>query len=159
MRRLLLLLVLLATPALAAEAPVRLLLAVGSDLGNPDEPPLQHAEDDAQRVRDLFVELGSVDASRALVLKRATATRVSERFAELQGRVAELKAAGRKVELVVFASAHGKAGQLHLTGTALGLEALRALAKGCGADLTITIVDACESGVGPPTPCPSRRHR
>ncbi|MFT3713326.1 MAG: caspase family protein [Archangium sp.] len=133
--------------ATAAEAPVRLLLSIGSDLGNPDEAPLQHAEDDAQRMRDLFVELGSVDAARALVLKRATATKVTERIAELQGRVAELKAAGRRVELIIFASGHGKGGQLHLTGTALPLEELRTLAKNCGADLTITIVDACESGV------------
>jgi hypothetical protein len=147
MRALLLTLVLWAASALAAEAPVRLLLSIGSDLGTPDEAPLQHAEEDAQRMRDLFVELGSVEPARALVLKRATATKVTERIAELQGRVAELKAAGRRVELLLFASGHGKGGVLHLTGTSLPLEALRSLAKSCGADLTITIVDACESGV------------
>ncbi|MBL8915229.1 MAG: caspase family protein [Archangium sp.] len=126
---------------------MRLLLSIGSDLGNPDEAPLQHAEDDAKRMRDLFVELGSVEPARALVLTRATAPRVTERFAELQGRVAELKAAGKRVELIVFASAHGKSGALHLTGTSLPLETLRELSKQCGADLTITIVDACQSGI------------
>lgn len=147
MRVLLAVVVVSASSALAAEAPVRLLLSIGSDLGNPDESPLQHAEDDAQRMRDLFVELGSVDAARALVLKRATATKVTERIAELNGRVAELKAAGRRVELIIFASGHGKSGELHLTGTSLPLDELRTLAKNCGADLTITIIDACESGV------------
>lgn len=137
---------LLASAARAAEAPVRLLLSIGSDLGNPDEAPLQHAEDDARRVKEVFVELGSVEATRALVLTRATASKVTERFAELQGRVAELKAAGKRVELIVFASGHGKAGALHLTGTSLELEALRELSRQCGADLTITIVDACEAG-------------
>ncbi|MFO0595067.1 MAG: hypothetical protein U0228_07180 [Myxococcaceae bacterium] len=131
----------------AGEAPVRLLLAFGSDLGDPDEAPLSHAEEDAQRLRDLFTELGSVESSRALVLRRAAADKVRERFAELQGRVAELKAAGKRVELVVFASAHGKGGALHLAGTRLELDELRELARRCGADLTITIVDACEAGL------------
>ncbi|MFZ5446135.1 MAG: caspase family protein [Myxococcota bacterium] len=146
MRALLLVGVLFARLALAAEPPVRLLLSFGSDLGRPDEAPLQHAEEDARRVRDLFVELGNVEPARALLLERATATKVRERFAELQGRVAELVGLGRRVELVVFASAHGQAGALHLTGTELPLVELRQLAAQCGAHLTITIVDACESG-------------
>lgn len=146
MRALVLLVVLCARLAFAAEPPVRLLLSVGSDLGRPEEAPLQHAEEDAQRFRDVFVELAGVESGRALLQGRATAARVRERFAELQGRVAELKAAGRRVELLVFASAHGKSGALHLTGTELPLDELRQLAVGCGADLTITIVDACEAG-------------
>lgn len=139
-------LVALTSRAGSAEPPVRVLLSLGSDVGDPEEPPLQHAEHDAQRVRSVFVELGGVDSSRALVLTRATANKVTERLAELQGRIAELKAAGRRVELFVFASAHGRGGELHLTGTHLPLASLRELTRACAADLTITVVDACESG-------------
>jgi hypothetical protein len=53
---------------------------------------LQHAEDDARRVRDVFVELGGVEPGRAVVLTRPTATQVREKFAEVTGRVVELKA-------------------------------------------------------------------
>jgi hypothetical protein len=74
-------------------------------------------------------------------------TQVIERLQQLHGRVTELKSLGRRVELIVFASAHGKAGALHLAGTKLALVELRRLALECGADLTITIVDACESGL------------
>ena len=147
-RRFLLFLVLaFSFPSFAAEPPVRLLLSFGSDWGDPDEPPLAHAEQDAQRVRDLFTELGDVDPARALLLQRASAAKVRERLAELQGRVAELKSSGRRVELFVFASAHGQGGALHLAGSHLALSELRDLLHRCGADLAITIVDACESGL------------
>lgn len=132
---------------MAADAPVRLLLSFGSDWGDPEEPPLSHAEEDVQRVRDVFVQLGDVESSRALTVTRATAAKVRERFAELQGRVAELRASGRRVELFVFASAHGQGGALHLAGTHLPLEELRELTRKSSADLTVTIVDACESGL------------
>lgn len=129
-----------------AAAPVRLLISLGSNFGNPDDPPLQYAEADAERMRDLFVELGHVDASRALLLTRATAGTVRQRFAEVTGRVAELKASGREVQLFVFATSHGKHGQLHLTGSELPLTELRALAGLTGADLRVLMVDACEAG-------------
>lgn len=141
------LMLLLAAPSAAApEPPVRLLLSIGSDLGSPDEAPLQHAEEDARRLSALFVELGNVESARAVVLERPSASKVIERLQQVHGRVTELKASGRRVELIVFASAHGKAGALHLGGTQLALTELRRLALECGADLTITIVDACEAG-------------
>ncbi len=41
-------------PAFAAE-PVRLVLAIGSNVGAPDEAPLRYADLDARRFRDLMV--------------------------------------------------------------------------------------------------------
>ncbi|MBE2252937.1 MAG: caspase family protein [Myxococcus sp.] len=145
--RLLVLLVLLSSLPAAAVEPVRLVVSLGSNYGRPDDAVLQHAEDDARRVRDVFVELGGVEASRALVLTRPTATQVRERFAEVAGRVAELKASGRPVQVVVFATSHGRNGVLHLTGSELGVSELRELAGRTGAELRVVIVDACESGV------------
>jgi hypothetical protein len=139
--------ILLATSsALAAQDDVRLLLSIGSNYGAPDEPVLQFAEADAERVRDVFVELGQVDKGRASLLQRATVAQVRERLAEIAGRVTELHAQNKTVSLIIFVSAHGKGGALHLTGTGLPTEDLRALAKATGADLKVLIVDACDSG-------------
>ena len=66
----------LSCSAFAAE-PVRVVVSLGSNYGRPDDVVLQHAEDDAVRVRDVFVELGGVEASRAVVLKRPNATQRS----------------------------------------------------------------------------------
>lgn len=136
----------LSAPALAASEPVRLLLSIGSNFGQPSEAPLQYAESDAVRVSELFTELGGVAGSRAAVLQRPTATQVRERLAEIAGRVSELHAQARTAELLVFVSAHGEKGELHLTGTTLALSELRGLMAKTGADLKLLLVDACQSG-------------
>jgi hypothetical protein len=43
-----------------AEPPVRILLAIGQDVGTPDDEPLRYAERDARRVVGLFTALGDV---------------------------------------------------------------------------------------------------
>lgn len=145
MIRSLFLIALISTPVWAE--PVRVVVSIGSNYGRPDDVVLQHAEADAVRVRELFVELGNVEPSRAVVLSRPTASQVRERFAEVTGRIAELTAAGRQVQLFVFATSHGTGGVLHLTGSDLPVSELRALAKQTKAGLRVVIVDACEAGL------------
>lgn len=147
MRRLLLLgWALCSSAAWAAGEDVRLILSIGSNYGAPDDAVLQFAEKDAERIRNVFVELGAVEPSRAVFLPRATAQAVRARFSELKGRVSELHEAQKTVSLIVFVSAHGKNGKLHLSGTELSLDELRRLARDTGADLRVQVVDACESG-------------
>lgn len=140
----LLLPLLLALPAQAATH--RLLLSVGGNVGDPDDPVLSYADDDAQRVRQVFVELGGVRPDRASLLRDEDATAVRRKLAELAGRISELRAAGDDAVLFVYVSAHAKNGVLHLRGTHLPLTELRDLAKDSGARLTVLVVDACESG-------------
>jgi Peptidase C13 family len=144
--------------AVAAES-VRLVVSLGSNYGRPDDVVLQHAEDDARRVKDVFVELGGVEPGRAVVLTRPTAAQVREKFAEVTGRVVELKASGRSVQLMVFATSHGRNGVLHLTGSDLPVAELRELASKTGAELRVVIVDACESGLREERACVRARPR
>jgi hypothetical protein len=149
MRPLLLLLpvtLLLLLPGQAPAETVRLLVSLGANVGDPDDAVLRFADDDAERVRRLFVELGGVRADRAYLLVDPPASAVHQRLAEVAGRIAELRAAGHDVVLVVYASAHAEAGVLHLGGTHLPLTELRDTARQAGARLTVVIVDACESG-------------
>jgi hypothetical protein len=130
-----------------AEPPVRVVVSLGSNYGAADDVVLQHAEADATRVRDVFVELGGVEAGRAFVLTRATAARVRETFAEVTGRIAELSSAGREVQLFVFATSHGRDGVLRLTGSTLSIAELKSLARNTRAAVRVVVVDACEAGV------------
>ena len=146
MRLLPLLLLVSLCPALARAETVRLLVSIGANVGDPDDAVLRFADDDAARVRQLFVELGGVRADRASVLVDASAQDLRQKLAEVAGRVAELRGEGHDPVLVVYVSSHAKAGVLHLAGTHLPLAELRDTARKAGARLTIVVVDACESG-------------
>lgn len=137
---------LLLSPVLAEAATVRLLVAIGANVGDPDDAVLSFADDDAERVRQLFVELGEVRADRAYLVVNSPAAVVRQKLAEVAGRIAELRAAGDDAVLIVYASAHAKAGVLHLGGTHLPLSELRDSARQAGARLSVLLVDACESG-------------
>jgi hypothetical protein len=125
---------------------VRLLVSIGSDLGDPDDAPLRWAASDARRVAALFVQLGGVAPDRAYLLLDEPAQAVRERLLEVAGRVQELAAAGHRPVLIVYASAHAAAGVLHLRGTHLPLEELRARARAMPAQVRVVVVDACDGG-------------
>lgn len=125
---------------------MKLLLAVGSNLGDPEDAALQYAHADAERVARLFVELGGVAPDRAVVVLGQPATAIRERLAELAGRIRELAAAGQDVVLLVYFSGHARGGELHLSGSRLPLAEVRELVAGTRARLRVLMVDACDSG-------------
>jgi hypothetical protein len=139
-------LLLLAAASPARAVTHRLLLSVGANVGDPDDPVLSYADDDAQRMRQVLVELGGVRADRATLLVDRDAAAVRQKLAELAGRISELRAAGDDAVLLVYVSAHAKDGVLHLRGSHLPLAELRDAAKDAGARLTVLVADACESG-------------
>ena len=141
-----LVLLVLALAAAPAAGATRLLLAVGANVGDPDDPVLSYADEDARRVRQVMVELGGVRADRATLLLDRDASAVRQKLAELAGRISELRAAGEDALLLVYVSSHAKDGVLHLRGTHLPLAELRDAAREAGARLTVLVVDACESG-------------
>ncbi|MFZ5441250.1 MAG: caspase family protein [Myxococcota bacterium] len=138
---------LVASLTAAAAEPVRLLVSIGNDLGDPQDTPLAWAEADAQRVASLFVDLGDVAPERAVVVLGQRADVLREKLAEVRGRVDELVSEGREVMLVVYYSGHARAGQLHLGGTSFPLAGLREYLERSPAKLKLAIVDACDSGV------------
>ena len=100
-------------------------------------------------MRDVFLELGSVDAEHADAADPADRGRRPRKAGRARRPHAwELRAPARpqRTEVVVFASAHAQAGALHLVGTRLPVQDLRALVQATGADLRLVIVDACETG-------------
>ncbi|HVE85416.1 MAG TPA: caspase family protein [Myxococcales bacterium] len=135
-----------AGPARAADS-VRVLLAIGSNVGDPSDQALRYAEADAERMRSLLVDIGGVSADRAYLVVGQPAEIVRERLSEVAGRVAELAAAGQEVVLIVYASAHARDGVLHLRGTHLPLAELRDRLAHLDARLRLLIVDACDSGM------------
>jgi Caspase domain len=129
----------------ASAAEARLALVVGSDRGGPDDEPLHFAQTDARRMRDLLVELGGVQAERALLVTGQGPGAVMQALIELRGRAAELTRLGSRVVLLFYYSGHGDEESLHLPGGNLPLAELRAAMERVPADLRLVFLDACRS--------------
>lgn len=134
--------------ALVAAAPseARVAVVIGSDVGLEDEPPLSYAEEDARRFHRLLVEAGGVEPERAYLSLGQPAPVVERVLAEAAGRVEELARLG-PVAFLVYASSHADAEDLHLEGTRLPIERIRARLARSPARLRLTIVDACRTAV------------
>jgi hypothetical protein len=134
------------TPSMTARAAVRTVLAIGNDVGLADEAPLRWAETDAERLRDVFVEIGGVAAARATLVQAGTVDDVTLELLRIRGQVEEVKRRGERAELVVTYSGHGDDSSLHLMGERLPIARLQALLRTIPADAVVVIVDACRTG-------------
>lgn len=147
MRRLALALaVLAALPPLAASDPVWLALSIGQEEGGPGDVRLRYAERDARRVHDVWTTLGEVAPARATLLTDASADGVRQAIRQIEGRAAELTAAGHQPIVLVYVSSHADGQALRLGETRLPHWELRALLAAIPAQLRLLVVDACASG-------------
>jgi hypothetical protein len=146
MSRLLISLALLGLAMPSGAATVRIGLVAGNNIGQSSEVPLQYAESDARRMRDLLVELGGFDPDRILLLLGKTKAEMEGALQQVRGRIAEATSRGDQALLLFYFSGHGGQGGLHLGNSALDLEKLRDDLKATGAAVVVGIVDACHSG-------------
>lgn len=133
--------------ALAAPPEHRFALLVGENVGLPEEERLRYAQADAQRMRQVLVELGGVAESDAVLLTGARADTVRGALRALEPRLAAARAAGEPSRLFVFVSSHAGDGVLHLDGSELPLSELVSFVKAAPVDVGLLVVDACRSGV------------
>ena len=132
--------------ATATAGPVRILVAVGNNVGLPGEATLVHAASDARRVADVFTALGDVAKGDLLLRMDAPA---SELIAAL-GRAKRL-AAGHPildVQLIVYFSGHGDETALHVAGERIPVAQLTALVDAVPAAMRLVVLDACRGEPG-----------
>jgi len=134
-------------PFSAAAETVRLGVFVGNNVGLGDDVPLRHAEREAEEMARIFRILGGIDRARAEVVVGQTADVLLDRLTMLDGRVQEAVDRGDDVMLVLYYSGHAREDALHLHGTEVPMDTLRAWLDRSPARIKIAFVDACESGV------------
>lgn len=137
-----LVLTLLCLSSTARADPARFALLVGANQGDPHEPVLHHAEDDAARLAQTFRTMGDFPPDQVVLMTGATAAELRDALIRLNARVREQ----REGVLLVFYSGHADAEALHLGGTRLPMAELKALLVGSPALSRVLIVDACRSG-------------
>ncbi len=135
---------LLLSTAAAGEKERRWAFVIGENRGLAAEEPLRFAEDDARRVLEVFEEVGGVGASQAVSVLGADAAKVRTAIFQFGARLAN--EAGPADRLVVYASAHGSDGTLHLNGTELPLRELVDFVQKAPVGVGVLVIDSCRSG-------------
>lgn len=136
---------LLCSPSLAQpDVPDAWAIVVGSNRPGPGQAPLRFAVDDADRVADVFVELGDVPADQVL---RLVDPEPEEVLAALDTvRVALEARQGRHDRVLFYYSGHARSGGLDLGADILPLDQLRRHLLELPAELRLVVLDACQSG-------------
>lgn len=117
-------------------------LFVGSNAAPAGREPLLHAERDARRVREVFVELGGVSAQDALLLEGADPAAVLAAVSALAARVGDEPGA----VAVFYYSGHADDRGLLLGDATLPIAELRTALDGVPARIAVQILDACRAG-------------
>jgi hypothetical protein len=136
-------------PALAETAPAEIAtyaIVVGSNAGGPGQTDLRYAEDDARRVGSFLAELGGVAADKIDVVVHPTPDLLRERLAQLGTKVHADLAAGKKARVFFYYSGHARSTALDLGDAQMPLAELRTRLFSVPAQLTVVVLDACQSG-------------
>lgn len=136
-------------PALAQPAPTDVAtyaIVVGSNAGGPGQTDLRYAEEDARRVGSFLAELGGYTADKVDVVVHPTPDLLRERLAQLSTKVHADLAAGKKARVFFYYSGHARATALDLGNSQMPLAELRTRLFSVPAQLTVVVLDACQSG-------------
>ena len=129
----------------AAAKTVRMGIVAGHNTGADGDPGLRYAEADAQRVAELFQEVGGMEEDNLIMLKSPRPEHMDLAFRQVMEKAAKV-APGDEVVFVFYFSGHGSREFLKLGRQRYGLKELKEKIDQVPAKLRIGIFDACQSG-------------
>src|SRR5687767_14736197 len=116
-----------ALAALPAQGEARFALLIGANLGWTDDRPLCLGEQDAERMRDVLVELGDFAPDRVMLVKDPDTATVRSLLRRLSRTLAELQ---EESLVIVYYAGHADEHALHLRGALLSpAELLESIGK------------------------------
>jgi hypothetical protein len=138
-------------PSAAAQVPatadvVSYAIVVGSNAGGPGQDGLRFAEDDARRVAEVLRDLGGYERDHVRMVLAPTPGRLLSAIDQIAEQVKADSAAGRRSLVFFYYSGHARAQALVLGDAELELTELRARITALPADVTVVVLDACQSG-------------
>ena len=128
-----------------ASAPAYALL-VGSNRAGPGQQPLEHALDDAWRVRDVLVELGGYDPDHIMFLGDPELGHLLFALDALDDKLTDLSLREEGAVFFFYYSGHAKAQALNLGDEELPLDELKHRLESMQAKVTLVVLDACQAG-------------
>lgn len=135
-------------PLEASPSERRLAVVVASNVGSGERPPLRYAEQDADKVAKLLVELGNFAAGDVQLLQAASVAAVRRALAWATAAVRATKdhQPQSRALLVFYYSGHSDGVALELGPERLAFDELRRTLRSTKADVLLGILDACRSG-------------
>jgi len=138
---------LLAALSATAEAEVvRMAFLVGNNEGSARSQPLYFAEDDAEKVADVLVDVAGYEPEDVRLALGLRKSQMLGEFGALRREIRAAKDAGDDVVLFFYYSGHATDEGLQLEQTTLGFAELDTLLDNSGADVRMAFLDACQSG-------------
>ncbi|HEX8435946.1 caspase family protein [Archangium sp.] len=129
--------------AMPARGEERFAILIGANVGWANDRPLRYAEADAERMRDVLLELGGFAPDRIHLLRDPDTTTVRARLERLARTLRGLDAESL---VVVYYSGHADERHLHLRGPPLSHAELHETLQELPASVRVGILDACKSG-------------
>jgi hypothetical protein len=124
----------------------RFALVVGANRGAADRVPLRYAVADAERFTEVVTQMGGVLPADSIVLHEPNRQALREGLQRTALLAAGARREGSRVEVLVYFSGHADEQGLMLGREILPYRELRSAVDAMGADVGITILDACASG-------------
>jgi len=125
----------------------RLVLVAGANHGGQERVPLRYAISDSERFAGVMMRLGGVAPDDCVILKDPTRQAFIDALALVRDRAAQARREGTRVEVILYYSGHADEQGLMLGREAFSYQELRDAMHGMVADVGITVLDACASGV------------
>ncbi len=123
----------------------RFALLIANNEGGAGTSPLRYAEADAQKMRNVLMELGGYQQGDIITLLGQEERAVSAALDNLEERIRGAKGQAHTT-LLLYYSGHAKAGALRMGDSTLDMKQLRARLSASVADVRIGVLDSCESG-------------
>ena len=121
-------------------------ILVGTNSGGPGQQPLRYAEDDARKMAQVLKELGRYGTSDLRVLIKPDGKQVLAAIDDVAQKLRAHQAKGEQAILVFYYSGHAKANAFNLGTEELAVATLREKLRSLPAQLTLIVLDACQSG-------------
>jgi hypothetical protein len=133
-------------PVSIAQEPVAYAIVIGNNIGGPGQQPLQFAEDDARRVKDVLISHAGYLTQNVISLRAANPADIARAIGAVSEKMKADAGTGRTSRLLFYYSGHAKATALSLGQEDLPLAELRATLLTIPTKLTVVVLDACQSG-------------
>jgi hypothetical protein len=124
----------------------RFALVVGANRGAADRVPLRYAVADAQRFAEVVTQMGGVLPADRIDLHDPSRKALLEALVRTGTRAASARESASRVEVIFYFSGHADDQGLMLGREMVPYRELRTAVSAMGADVGITILDACASG-------------
>lgn len=127
----------------SAHAEQRYAVLVGANPGWSSDRPLRYAEDDAERMRDVLVDLGGFSADRVALLRDPDTNEVR---ATLRDLARNTQGSSEDTLVFFYYSGHADNEHVHLRGDPLSFKEIRDTLRALPSTIKLAVIDACKSG-------------